>query len=200
MVEIDRNKGEEASLAEVVKAQNLSPDEVRRMNTEHDGLSRELHNLKHKIEETSNTVHRLEVSLSKKVADAEEAVELYDQLLLNLGLLPPLPPPWEDVDLRLVLQTSAPHPSQMLQGADIQNVIKTTLNDIAAVKQKERSTVDTECNEVDNEVERLGTQWENMQDEMLVILKNINSINDKAEGIREVRHFDLYSLSESHHV
>ena len=63
------------------------------MNTEHETLSRDVENLKHKIAETNQVVVKLEVSLTRKVSDAEEALDTYNNLVSNLGLFPPLPPP-----------------------------------------------------------------------------------------------------------
>ncbi|KAI0073301.1 hypothetical protein K474DRAFT_1686267 [Panus rudis PR-1116 ss-1] len=63
---IDRIKAEHARLTEIVKVQNLSPEEVHRMNAEHE--------TKHKIAGTNRT----------KVTDAEEAVDAYTNLLSTL--------------------------------------------------------------------------------------------------------------------
>ena len=62
------------------------------MNTEQENLTREIESLKHKIAETSQMVVRLEVSLTRKVSDAEGALDQYLSLLSTLGLFPPLPP------------------------------------------------------------------------------------------------------------
>jgi len=57
---LEQLKAEEGRLSEVVREQNISPEDVLRMNTEHDQLSRNLEDLKVKIAEAQKTILSLE--------------------------------------------------------------------------------------------------------------------------------------------
>lgn len=156
------------------------------MNSEHEGLSRDLESLKYKIAETSKNALKLEVSLTKKVTDAEEAVDAYTNLLSSLGLFPPLPPPLQDVKLTLALNTAAPNLPDILVGPGVREVIKPSLAIIAELKRTERADIESERIKVDNELDQMTTEWENMQEEVNEVLSKVTALNDEAEELREV--------------
>ncbi|KAI0933915.1 hypothetical protein AcV5_005931 [Taiwanofungus camphoratus] len=182
---LEKLKAEKSRLAEVVKEQNLSPEEVIRMNTEHETLSRDLETLKHKIAETNQVVVKLEVSLTRKVSDAEEALDMYTNLLSNLGLFPPLPPPLETIDLTLDLNSAASNPQNLLAGADIRRVVKPTLSRVAEMKRTERADVESERIKIDNELDQLTLECENMDEEVMEISNKVNTLSDQADELRE---------------
>ncbi len=68
---LEQLKAERERLSEVVKEQNISPEEVIRMSTEHEQLSRSLEDLKVKIAESQKTVLSLEVAVANRGAAAE---------------------------------------------------------------------------------------------------------------------------------
>lgn len=177
---------EQARLESVVKVQNLSPEEVLRMNTEHETLTQDLRSLKSKIAESTKTINKLEVSLGKKTADAEEAIDSYNGLLTTLGLFPPLPPPLENVNLALRMNSAASDLRQLLTGPDIAEVAKPSLVVITEQKRKHRAEVENDKITVDNELDQLVTACENTEEEVLDILKKANALNDQAEELREV--------------
>ena len=184
---LEKLRIEEQRLMDIVKVQNLSPEEVLRMNTEHENLSRELESLKHKIAETSQVVVRLEVSLTRKVSDAEEALDQYTSLLSTLELSPPLPPPLEDVDLTIDLHSAAANPQGLLTGADIRKVVKPTLNRIAEMKMTARADVESDRIKVDDELDQLTLECETVEEEVLEVMSKTNALNDQADELREVR-------------
>ena len=183
---IEELNSEQAHLASVVKAQNLSPEEVLRMNTEHETLSQDLRNLKSKIAESTRTINKLEVSLGKKTADAEEAIDTYNGLLTTLGLFPPLPQPLEDVNLALRMNSASSDLRQLLSGPDIAEVAKPSLVVIAEQKRKQRAEVENDKISVDNELDQLVTACENMEEEVLEIEKKANTLSDQADELRDV--------------
>ncbi|TFY81964.1 hypothetical protein EWM64_g2047 [Hericium alpestre] len=178
-------KAEQERLFDVVKEQNLSPEEVIRMNTEHEQLSRNLEDLKHKISESHRTVMSLEVTVTNRGAAAEEALDAYTNLLSSLGLFPPLPPPFHEVDLTLELNTAASNPQQLVSGADIRRVIKPTLSSIAESKRSERANVESERIKVDNELDQLVLEIENMEEEINEVDKKVSALNEQADDLRE---------------
>ncbi|KAI0742721.1 HEC/Ndc80p family-domain-containing protein [Daedaleopsis nitida] len=182
---LDKLRAENHQLADVVKEQNLSEEEVLRMKTEHENLSRELESLKHKIDETSKIVVRLEVSLTRKVDDAQEALDQYTALLTTLELFPPLPAPLEDIDLTIQLNSAASNPQGLLTGADIRKVVKPALNRIAEMKMTARADVESERIRVEDELDQLTLNCETIEGEVLEVKNKTNALNDQADELRE---------------
>jgi kinetochore protein NDC80 len=180
----------------VVKEQNISPEEVIRMNTEHEQLSRNLEDLKVKIAESQKTILSLEVAVANRGAAAEEAVDVYTRLLSNLGLFPPLPPPFQDIDLQVELNTAASQTENLLRGPDVRHVIKPTLNAIIESKRGERATVENERIKVDHELDRLISECENMEDEINETEKKVMVLNEQADDLREVLPFQTYAIPQ----
>ncbi|KAG1754258.1 HEC/Ndc80p family-domain-containing protein [Suillus lakei] len=182
---LDQLKAEHEKLTEVVKVQNLTPEEVIRMNTDHETLARNLEDLKYKISEARKTVMSLEVITTNRGAAAEEALDLYGNILSALGLFPPLPPPFENIDLRLELNTATANPQQLLLGSDIRKVIKPTLSSVAEIKRTERADVESERIKVDNELDQLTLECENVDEEVREIEKKVMSLNEQADDLRD---------------
>jgi kinetochore protein NDC80 len=170
-----------------VREQNLSPEQVMRMNTEHETLSRNLEDLKHRISETQKTVMTLEVQVANRAEAAEQAVDSYTNTLSALGLFPPLPPPWEDIDLTLELNTALKDPQALLSGADIRKTVRPTLGAIAESKRLERAEVEDEKVKVENDLDQLTTECENMEEEIMELEKKVDVLNEQADDLREVR-------------
>jgi kinetochore protein NDC80 len=186
---LEQLQSDQARLAEIVKTQNLSPEEVIRMNTDHETLSRNLEDLRQKISETHRTVMTLEVNVTNRASAAEEALEAYNNLLTSLELFPPLPPPLQDVDLTLELNTAAPNPQQLLSGADIRKVIKPTLSSVAESMRSERASVESERIKVDNELDQLTLECENIDEDIGEVEKKVAGLNEQADDLRDVSVF-----------
>ncbi|KAJ7694146.1 HEC/Ndc80p family-domain-containing protein [Mycena rosella] len=184
--QLEQLKTEQLKLAEIVKTQNLSPEEVIKMNTDHETLSQNLKDLKQKIAETHRNVMTLEVNVTNRAAAAEEAIDVYTNLLNSLGLFPPLAPPLQDVDLTLELNTASSNPQTLLSGADIRRVIKPTLSAVAESKRSERASVESERIKVDNELDQLTLECENVDEEIGEVEKKVVGLNDEADDLRDV--------------
>jgi len=173
------------SLEETVKAQNLSPEEVIRMNTDREALSRNLEDLKQKLEETRMTVMTLEVNVTNRAAAAEEALDTYTNMLSSLELFPPLPEPWQDVDVTLELNSASSDPQKLLIGSDIRKVIKPTLSGVAEMKRTRRATVESELIKIENEHDQLLTECENLDCEIAEVEKKVVNLNEHADDLRD---------------
>ncbi|KAI0062236.1 hypothetical protein BV25DRAFT_1907618 [Artomyces pyxidatus] len=182
---LEQLKAEQDKLSEVVKEQNLSPEEVIRMNTEHDQLSRSLEDLKVKISESHKIIMSLEVTVANRAGAAEEALDMYTNLQSSLGLFPPLPPPFQDIDLTLELNTAASNPQNLLLGSDIRRVVKPTLSGISESKRKERASVERERIRVDNELDQLVLACENLEEEIHEVDKKVIALGEQADDLRE---------------
>jgi kinetochore protein NDC80 len=183
---LEQLQSEREKLADIVKTQNLSPEEVSRMNTDHDMLTRNLEDLKQKISEAHRAVMALEVNVTHRAEAAEEALDAYTNLLSSLELIPPLPAPFQDVDLRLELNTAASNPQLLLSGADIRKVIKPSLIAIAESKRSERASLETEQIKVDDELDQLAQEYENADEEIGEVEVKVLAINEQADNLREV--------------
>ncbi|KAJ7752073.1 HEC/Ndc80p family-domain-containing protein [Mycena metata] len=184
--QLEQLKAEQLKLAEIVKTQNLSPEEVIKMNTDHETLSQNLKDLKQKIAETHRNLMSLEVNVTNRAAAAEEAIDLYTNLLTSLELFPPLAPPLEDVDLTLELDTPSANPQNLLIGADIRRIIKPTLSAVAESKRSERASVESERIRFDNELDQLTLECENIDEEIGEVEKKVVGLNDQADDLRDV--------------
>lgn len=156
------------------------------MNSDHETLSRNLEELKHKISEAHKTVMSLEVMMTNRGTAVEEALDQYTNLLSSLGLFPPLPSPFEEVDLTLQLNMATPNVSQILGGADIKKTIKPTLSSIAELKRTERADVESERIKVDNDLDQLTLECENMHEEVSELEKKVVVLNEQADELRDV--------------
>ncbi|KAF8162993.1 HEC/Ndc80p family-domain-containing protein [Crassisporium funariophilum] len=172
-------------LEETVKAQNLTPEEVIRMNTDRETLTRNLEDLKQKIGETHKAVMTLEVNVTNRAAAAEEALDAYTNLLSSLELFPPLPEPWQDVDLTLELNSASSNAQQLLAGSDIRKIIKPTLSSVAETKRLERAALESERIKVDNELDQLTTECENLDYEIAEVEKKVVNLNEHADDLRD---------------
>lgn len=184
--ELDRLQIEQNRLEEAVKAQNLSPEEVLRMNTEHETLTRDLEHYKHKISESSKLIHRLEVAVGKKTSDTEEIIDQYNSMLATLGLFPPLPPPLEDINLGLTMNTGAADPSQLVIGPPLKEVVKPTLSRITELKKTEGAEMERDKIRLDDELDKIAVVCENKEQDVVEILKKANTINEQADDLRDV--------------
>ncbi|KAJ7109161.1 HEC/Ndc80p family-domain-containing protein [Mycena epipterygia] len=184
--QLDQLKAEQLKLAEIVKTQNLSPEEVIKMNTDHESLSQNLKDLRQKIAEIHKNVMALEVNVANRAAAAEEAIDVYTNLLTSLGLFPPLDPPLQDVDLTLDLNTASSNPQNLLSGADIRRIIKPTLSAVAESKRSERASVESERIKFDNELDQLTLECENVDEEIGEVEKKVVGLSDQADDLRDV--------------
>ncbi|KII88961.1 hypothetical protein PLICRDRAFT_53458 [Plicaturopsis crispa FD-325 SS-3] len=188
--DLERLKREQENLSEVVKTQNLSPEEVERMNTDHETLSRNLADLRAKLAETHKHVMSLEVTVANRSEAAEQALDAYNNYLASLNLFPPLPDPWADVDLTLELNTASANPALLLRGADIRRVVRPTLSSIAEVKRAERADVESERIKVEDEVDRLTVECENIEQDVIELEKKVAAVNYQADDLRDATQRD----------
>ncbi|CAL1704145.1 unnamed protein product [Somion occarium] len=196
MSNLERLKHEHERLTDIVKAQNLTQEEVHRMTSEHESLTRDLEHLKAKISETNKAVTKLEVSLTRKVEDADDAVDTYNNLLSALNLFPPLPPPLPDINLTLKLNSAASNPQEMLVGSDVREEIKPALLKIAELKRNERATLENEQITVDADLDQLTADCENLESEVVEVQKMTNALSDQADDLREAVQREAVKSSE----
>ncbi|PFH52374.1 hypothetical protein AMATHDRAFT_56874 [Amanita thiersii Skay4041] len=198
---LEQLKAEHEELVNKIKEQNLTPEEIIRMNTDRETLTRNLEDLRQKIAETQKTVMSLEVKVTNRVGAAEEALDSYTHLLSSLGLFPPLPPPWQDIDLTIELIPAASNPQELLSGADIREVIKPTLSSIAESKRIEKANLESERIKLDHELDKLTLECETLDEETVEIEKQVVSLNEQADDIRYTAQQEaLIASTEAEHL
>ena len=170
-----------------IKDQNLTPDEVIKMNTDRETLNRSLEDLRQKIDETKKVVLALEVNVANRVTAVEEALDMYTGMLTTLGLYPTPPEPWQDVDLTLELNSASSNPQQLLAGSDIRKVIRPALSSVAEAKRLERAASENESVKVNNELDQLTTECKNLDYDIGEVEKQATRLNEQADDLRDVR-------------
>lgn len=185
--QLNKLRTEEQELVKVVKEQDLTPEEVIRMNTEHEQLSRSLEDLQVKLTEARKSISNLEVTLANRVASTEEVIDTYNNKLALLGFFPSLPAPFEGVDLGLYLNPAASNPQDLLRGLNIRHNIRPTLATIAQSKRTERAAVETERVREDHDLDEIVVECEKLEVEIANIEKNVLAREDEANELRDVR-------------
>lgn len=174
-------KAEKARLSEVVKAQNLTPEEVERMNKEHDTLVRNVEDLKAKVTQTNKLVMSLEVSLTNRVAAAEEVIDQYNTLLSSPGLIPP-----NAEDLTIELSMASSDLQQLVRGPDMRKVVRPTLSKWAEMYRMEIDAAKREKIVVDDQHDHVVHECEDLIQEIETETAKVHALTEQAEEMREV--------------
>lgn len=153
------------------------------MNTDHVSLTRTLEDLRHKASEANKSIMSLEVTLTNRVAAAEDALDRYTKLLSTLELFPPLPPPLQDVDLTLELN-AAQDPPGMLVGADVRRVVKPALARLAELRRLELARVESERDAVEHRLDGLLQECENLEAEIREVDMRVANLHREADDVR----------------
>ena len=179
VADIEQLQAEKERLTEIVRAQNLSPEEVMRMNTEHETLARSIEDLKVKVTETNKLVMSLEVSLTNHVEAVEEVIDQYNNLLTSLG-----PPDGEDLTIELNMASS--DPQQLLKGPDLRKVVRPTLSKWAEAYRMEIDVAKREKIAVDDQHDHLVNECDDLIQEIEADTAKVHALTEQAEEIREV--------------
>jgi kinetochore protein NDC80 len=174
-------KAELHKLHELIKTQNLSPEEVIRMNTEHETLSRNLEELRAKVTETNKTIMSLEVALTNRVAAAEEVVDTYNGLLALPGLIPT-----QDVDLTIELNMAASDVQNLVKGPDTRKVVKPTLSKWAETYRMENDAVKHERIGVEDDHDHVVNSCDDLSQEIDAEETKVQALVEQADELREV--------------
>jgi kinetochore protein NDC80 len=181
VADLEHLKAERARLSEVVKAQNLTPEEVIRMNTEHEALTRSVEDLKVKVTETNKLVMSLEVSLTNRVATAEEVIDQYNTLLSSPGLIPP-----NEEDLTIELNMASSDLQQLVRGPDMRKIVRPTLSKWAEMYRMEIDAAKREKIVVDDQQDHVVNECDDLIQEIETETAKVHALTEQAEEMREV--------------
>lgn len=183
---LEQLNAEKARLSDVVKTQNLTPEEVARMNTEHETLSRSVEDLKVKVAEANKQVMSLEVSLTNHVATAEEVIDQYNTLLSSPGLIPP-----NEEDLTIELNMASSDLQQLVRGPDTRKVIRPTLSKWADTYRMEIDAAKREKIVVDDNHDHLVNECDDLIQEIETEASKVHALTEQAEEMREVMNLHI---------
>lgn len=184
VTDLEQLKAEKARLSDVVKVQNLTPEEVVRMNTEHETLIRSVEDLRVKVTETNKLVMSLEVSLTNRVATAEEVIDQYNTLLSSPGLIPP-----NEEDLTIELNMANSDLQQLVRGPDLRKVVRPTLSKWAEMYRVDIDAAKREKIVVDDEHDHVVNECDDLIQEIETEAAKVHALTEQAEEMREVTGF-----------
>ncbi|KZV70486.1 hypothetical protein PENSPDRAFT_579344 [Peniophora sp. CONT] len=195
--ELQKLREQEEDVNRVVKTQNLSVEEVVRMNTEYETLERNLGDLKNKISDARKSLSTLEITVANRTATTEDIMDKYNRELAGLGFLPTLPPPYEDMDISLRLNPAASNPQDLLRGLNIRGKIRPTLAAISQAKRVESGAVENERLQTDHEIDQVVATCEQLEIRILSLSKDISAREEQTNELRdEIQRVMLSSSDE----
>jgi len=178
---------ENDELSRRVKEQNISPQEVTRMNTEHDTLQRSLIELRRKVAETQQAYHNLEIALANRTADLEKAMDEYMGFVWKLDLHPQPANSTLNINFEINLDMAKEDPKKLIVGEDLRKTITPTIIEFTRTKRQQRGEAEDEAIQVDFVVDKLAAEQENLEEDMANIEIRANVLLEQAEALRKVR-------------
>jgi kinetochore protein NDC80 len=178
---------EQANLDRQVAEQNLSAEEVARMNAEGANLDRMLSDLKIKSREVNKAALSLEIAVTKRSDVVEQALEEYMALVYKLGLHPNPPAEFSHISFVLELNGAASEPRNLIQGESLRGIIKPAVLAVAEAKRRERGILNDERVKLENDLDVVTVECENLEQEGATMESRIRLTNSEVEEIREVR-------------
>lgn len=177
---------EQARLDLQVAQQNLSVDEVLRMNAESASLDRMLADLKVKSKEGNKAAQSLEIVVANRSDAVEQALEEYMALVYKLGLHPNPPQEFSHISFALELNGAASDPRNLIQGESLRGIIKPAVIAAAEMKRRERGIKSDERLKLENDLDVIMVECENLDQEKSTVEGRIRLSNNEVEDIRDV--------------
>jgi hypothetical protein len=164
-----------------VQEQNISADEVIRMNTEHASLSTNVQDLAQKVQEARTKLGKLEIAVAQRGGKAEDLIEAYNDKLISIQLSG-----HDGADLTLDLNTATDNVKEILRGPDLVKDVRPTMNEAMTERQKARSQVESEKLAVEAELEQYSVDCTNESDKHTALRRGTEQITNEANAIQEV--------------
>jgi kinetochore protein NDC80 len=188
-----------ANTEKAVAAQNLSPDEVNRMNHERETLTRNLDELRTRIAEASQFVYDQEMAVTKSMDRFEQLLQDYTALGHQIGTIMPLseiPQPGPggvdynlDIDLGLVdlqeLQQS---------GRRMRQVVWPGLTTFREVFRKQVIELGDSAIALEDKHDQLGQKVEGLREKAKNLEIKLNLIHEQAEEAKRVSAVQRFSV------
>lgn len=198
--QIQAARAELARTEEAVAAQNLSPDEVQRMNHERESLTRNLDELRVKIAEANQMAYDQELQVTKSMDRFESLVTEYNALAQQIGTMPAdgtsaVGP--DGVDYNVDLDLGVEDLSILTNdGKRLQEKIKPALQAFGEKFLSEATELGVQKIAMDNELDKKIQEVEGMKDEAAVRQAKLSVLSEKAEEARLVSLQNMLRMSE----
>lgn len=190
---LEAGRAELANIEAAVAAQNLSPDEVQRMNADRDNLQRQIEDLRVKIGEASQHSYDQEMAVTKLMDRFDSYVSDYTQLAHSIGTIQPLADvPGAlgpgDVDYSIDIETTMEDIAAVqAQGRRLRHEIWPALQAYSEGFRREMAEVENQHIQVDDEHDRLAQRVERQKEEAANLEMKLGVVHEQAEEARSVR-------------
>lgn len=175
-----------------VAAQNLSPDEVQRMNHERETLTRNLDELRTKTAEASQMAYDNEMQVTKSMDRFEQQLQDYTALGHQIEVIQPLSegitmgPGGVDYNIDLDLGLEDLNEVQT-SGRRMRSVIWPALHAYGEGFRKQSLELGNQTIGLDDDYDRLGQTVERQKDEVGTLEVKLKFVHEQAEEAKNVR-------------
>lgn len=174
-----------------VSAQNLSPDEVNRMNHERESLTRNLDDLRSKIAEASQSAYDQEMLVTKSMDRFEQLLQDYTALGHQIGVISPLGegpslgPGNLDYTIELDLGQEDLNEVQ-LDGKRMRQIIWPALQTYGETFRKQGLELANETIALEDEFDRLGSILERQKENVATREVKLRVAHEQVEDLKSV--------------
>lgn len=189
--QLEAARTEFSNIESAVSAQNLTPDEVQRMNHERETLSRQQEELRVKIAEVSQQSYDQEMSVTRSMDRFEQLVADYTALGHRIGSIPPLsegPALGPDgIDYSVDVDLGVDDVNDITQGGRrLRSEIWPALQSYGERFRTEAVQIQDGNIMLDDEVDRLAQKVERQKEEAANLEMRLKVVNDQAEHAKAV--------------
>lgn len=183
--ELEARQSELARIEQAVAAQNLTPDEVQRMNHERDSLMRSLEDLRNKISEASQFAYDQEMVVTKSMDRFEGLLTDYNSLAHQIGLLDSsldVPSLAADVNYNLDIDLGAEELEEMKAvGVRMRSIIWQALQTCRETFRQEALGLGNGTIALEDEFDKLGQSVERQKEEVGNLEVRLKIVHNQAE-------------------
>lgn len=188
--ELEARQSELARIEQAVAAQNLTPDEVQRMNHERDSLSRSLEDLRNKISEASQFAYDQEMVVTKSMDRFEGLLTDYNSLAHQIGLLDSsldAPSLAADVNYNLDVDLGAEELEEVKAvGVRMRSIIWQALQTCRETFRQETLGLGNGTIALEDEFDKLGQSVERQKEEVGNLEVRLKIVHNQAEDAQSV--------------
>ncbi|KGB77905.1 kinetochore protein NDC80 [Cryptococcus deuterogattii 99/473] len=183
--ELEARQSELARIEQAVAAQNLTPDEVQRMNHERDSLTRSLEDLRNKISEASQFAYDQEMVVTKSMDRFEGLLTDYNSLAHQIGLLDSsldMPSLAADVNYNLDVDLGAEELEEVKAvGVRMRSIIWQALQTCRETFRQEALGLGNGTIALEDEFDKLGQSVERQKEEVGNLEVRLKIVHNQAE-------------------
>jgi SMC interacting uncharacterized protein involved in chromosome segregation len=177
-----------SQLAEEIRQQNLSAEEVARMFRDRETLSKQLEDLKERDINLQQNVDDLTVSIFRKSDDVEKMVDDIMNLLYKVNLHPRPPRPFRAGEFHITFNRATDDPESLVAGPDISpggDMIRKILSYTDEIRT-ERAALASEAVVLENELETTQNELDQLCSQVAEIREEVSAIQEELKLARDV--------------